>query len=417
MKVLWMTNAPSNATEEFGYNSFSGGWITALETIVQQSGEIDLGICFFYNGTEYRKLLKENVIYFGIPLISGNSIQRIIMRHKAKLVDEDPHYFHMVIDEFKPDIIHVFGTEKGYGKILMNRPEKVIFHIQGLVAPYAEVFFPPGFNRARLRKAAGLGIKIRGLTYIQNYRMLKRTGKREQLIIKQSNYFNGRTEWDKNYIKYLNPDATYFHCEEILRKEFYENQWIPPSELKSNDTLVIGSTINPNLYKGLDLIYKTLDLLKGKKIRWKVFGIREDDLLNQTVKKVLRIETNPTIEFFGQIHSQALVQELKTCHIFVHPSYIDNSPNSVCEAMMMGMPVLSSSVGGVNSLIEHKQTGFLFNPYDVYELAGLIIGIWDNYSNAERMGLNARRVALVRHNPEAILSDLKNIYTKVMQSK
>lgn len=412
-----MTNSPSNASAEFGYHCFGGGWITSLETLITESEEYELGICFFHNGSEYKKLVKNNVTYYGIPLKSGNIIRRIIIRHRAQLIDEDPYYFNLVIDEFKPDIIHVYGTEKGYGKILMNRKEKVIFHLQGLVAPYADVFFPPGFSKARLRKIAGPGIILRGLTYVHNYRMLWNTGKREQEIIKHWNYFNGRTEWDRNYIKLLNPAATYFHCEELLRKEFYENEWSPPSAGESLDDIVIGSTINPNLYKGLDLVYKVLYLLKGKKIRWKVFGIQENSRLNETIKKVLRISNGQSnIEFYGHINSQELIEQLRTCHIFVHPSYIDNSPNSVCEAMMLGMPVLSSSVGGVNSLIENKQTGFLFNPYDAYDLAGLINNIMMDYSKARQVALNARQVALKRHAPGNILSDLKNIYTKVLQS-
>lgn len=111
-----------------------------------------------------------------------------------------------------------------------------------------------------------------------------------------------------------------------------------------------------------------MNLIEGKNIHWKIFGISEEDSLNKIVKRVLKLNNKSrNIEFYGQTSTEELIKQLKTCHFFVHPSYIDNSPNSVCEAMILGMPVLSSSVGGVPSLIENKETGFLFNPYDKYD--------------------------------------------------
>ena len=46
-------------------------------------------------------------------------------------------------------------------------------------------------------------------------------------------------------------------------------------------------------------------------------------------------------------------------HIF-HSSYIENSPNSVGEAQMVGVPVVASRVGGTDSMVEHGKTGFMY---------------------------------------------------------
>jgi glycosyltransferase involved in cell wall biosynthesis len=411
MRILWFTNTPSNASLEFGYNTFGGGWISALETLVTETKMYEFGICFFYNGETYKKVRKSNIVYYGVPMKMGNAFKRIIKRQWALLYDEDQYFFDKIIDDFKPDLIHVFGTEMGYGKILMNKSEKVLFHLQGLVGPYADVYFPPGFNKFKILMKSKLSSIFRGITFIHNYRILKKRGIREQIIIKYWKYFTGRTEWDRNYIRLLNPNAHYFHCEELLRKEFFENEWIQPSKVDINEDIVIGSTINPNLYKGLDLVYKVMDLIRRNNIHWKIFGISEKDILNKTVKRVLRINNkSQNIKFYGQVSAEELIKQLKTCHFFVHPSYIDNSPNSVCEAMILGMPVLSSSVGGIKSLIANKETGFLFNPYDKYDLAGLLINLINNYEKAKQAGLNARLVALKRHSPDDIFSVLSNIY-------
>ena len=120
------------------------------------------------------------------------------------------------------------------------------------------------------------------------------------------------------------------------------------------------------------------------------------------------------IELYGKISSDLLIEQLNTCHLYVHPSYIENSPNSVCEAMLLGMPLLASSVGGTKTIVEHGKTGFLFNPYDKYDLAGWIIHLIQHYDQALKVGKNARQIALRRHSPESIISDLQRIYSTII---
>lgn len=417
MRVLWFTNTPAKASAEFGYKSFGGGWISSLESMVTLEKKHTLGICFFYNGKEFKKIEKESVTYYGIPYLTKGFISTLVSRHKGILNDTDIPFINEILNDFKPDIIHVFGTEQGYGKILVNKFEKVVFHLQGLIEPYAGVFYPNGFDKISVRKNSSIKDIVRGVTFYHRHLNMLSRAEREKEIIRNWKFFNGRTDYDRNYVKLLNPAATYFHCEELLREEFFKDKWTPPSEPFKSNTIVIGTTINPNIYKGLDLIYKAVKLLKNYNITWKIFGITEDRDVNTIVKKVLGIkQTYPAIKFYGPLDASTLITELKTCHFFVHPSYIDNSPNSVCEAMLLGMPVLSSSVGGVNSLITHKVSGYLFNPYDAYEVSGLLINLCSNYSQALAVAEKARLIASERHSPQHILNSLNNIYTSVYNS-
>jgi glycosyltransferase involved in cell wall biosynthesis len=418
MKVLWFTTTPSKAAKEFGSSYMGGGWISSLESLIVNEQRHEIGICFFYNGEVYKKLNKDGINYYGIPYKKENTLQRIINRQVADLNDTKSEYIDEVIADFKPDLVHVFGTEMGYGDLLINKFDKVLFHLQGLVAPYAEVYFPLGFNKNVVLKNSGLSTLIRGISFFHKYRIFEKRAEREVRIIKNWKYFTGRTDWDKNYTKLLNPEASYFHCEEALRSIFFTTEWQAPDNIVKDKTIIIGTTINPNIYKGLDLIYKVLDLLGNYKIHWKVFGLKEDDGLNKLVKRTLKIPLigKSTLKLYGPLAAPALLEELKTCHFFVHPSYIDNSPNSICEAMLLGMPVVSSAVGGVKSLITHNENGFLFNPYDKFDLAGLLVSLINNYDKAITAGQNARKTALKRHSPDEILSELNKIYTAVYNS-
>ena len=415
MRILWFTNTPSNASEEYNYKNFSGGWISSLESLITEDKRYNLGICFFYSGKSLKKTARGNVVYYGMPIRIGNSLNRIKTRQFAYLNDEDASFIDEVIADFKPDLIHVFGTERGYGKVLMNRSEKIVFNLQGLLGPITAVYFPLHFSRLKALVGSKLNSIVRGTTVFHDFKMLKKKAVREKMIIRNWHYFIGRTDWDRNYIGLINPEAKYFHCDEMLRKEFFSTAWIQPSGVSKSEEIIIGTTINTNLFKGIDLIYRVLELLPDYRIQWKVFGIKREDNINKMVCKVLKINpANINIDFHDQVGVDDLISQLKTCHFFVHPSYIDNSSNSVCEAMLLGMPVLTSSVGGLKTLVKDRETGFLFNPYDKYDLAGLLVALINDYEKALDAGAAARKIAANRHSSDAIMSRMDQIYRSIL---
>lgn len=414
MRILWFTNTPSRAAADFGYKSFGGGWISALETIVAAEGHNQLGICFFYDGSEYRRVEKNNVVYYGLPFQKENAINRVISRHKGHLNDDTSEFTDQVLQDFKPDLIHVFGTEAGYARLLKGKFSKVVFHLQGLVAPYSEVYFPPVLSPKQALYSGNWKDLLRGLTFHHQYRQFRQRAQRELETLRNWTYFTGRTHWDRNYALLINPNAQYFHCEELLRADFFEASWSAPAANPVTEKLVIGTTINPNIYKGLDLIYKVLPLLEQFNVEWKLFGIGENSELNRVIKNAMGIhQPVKGLHFCGPTGAANLIQELNGCHFFVHPSYIDNSPNSVCEAQLLGMPVISSAVGGVSSLITNNENGFLFNPQDRYDLAGLIAWLAHHYDLAIEAGRKARSTAQDRHDPKKLLNTLHAMYQTI----
>ena len=118
--------------------------------------------------------------------------------------DEDASlFFDTVIKDFQPDVIHVFGTEMSYGKILINKFDKVVFHLQGLVTPISKVYFPMGVSIKNILRFSQLKNILRGLTIYHFYLIVKQMGQREIEFVGQWKYFSGRTQWDQNFIKLL----------------------------------------------------------------------------------------------------------------------------------------------------------------------------------------------------------------------
>ena len=67
-----------------------------------------------------------------------------------------------------------------------------------------------------------------------------------------------------------------------------------------------------------------------------------------------------------------MARELTRSHAFVISSYIENSPNSLAEAMLVGMPCVASFVGGIPSMVDDGRTGLLYPVDDVALLAAQI---------------------------------------------
>src|SRR6185312_12951483 len=163
-----------------------------------------------------------------------------------------------------------------------------------------------------------------------------------------------------------------------------------------------------NIYKGLETILeckKILDKINSKcKILWKIAGISESDEIPYLVERKYKTSFKENdIYLSGPLQVKELLNELLKANVFIHPSHIDNSPNSVCEAMLLGMPVIATFAGGIPSIMENKKEGLLVQDGDPYALAGAIMELQENSSYANELGMNARAKARVRHNPQRII--------------
>ena len=88
--------------------------------------------------------------------------------------------------------------------------------------------------------------------------------------------------------------------------------------------------------------------------------------------------------------------------LLIHPSHIDNSPNSVGEAMASGLPFVASNVGGISSMIEHAVNGILVEPRNHRQLAEAVISLLHNEAERGRLAKKAKEVAREQHLPSRV---------------
>lgn len=421
MRILWLSmnsglyqdiNKP-NAS----YNG--GGWISSLQKLVEAAEENVLALAFISH-TPLKKIVQNRTVYYPIYEKASNKIQKIIQYHGGYKHINSKKYLSQindVIEDFKPDIIHLFGLENQLSSVLEQHKVPVVVHLQGLLAPYDNAFFPVDFNKSSFL----FPFTVREWIYRNGYIFAKNSihvrGKREYDLFKKMRYAMGRTEWDYQISQLLSKDSLYFHVDEILRDPFYLNagKW----ECPNTSEFKIVSTISNTIYKGLDLILKAACLLKKQtdiNFKWQVIGISNQDAIVRFFERKLKINSSEVgVEYLGVLKENDLCDALLDSHMYVHPSYIDNSPNSLCEAQLLGMPVIGTFVGGIPSLINHNETGILVPANAPFELAYYLKTCYIEKENMKRMGRMAYLTACQRHNKNRVLRSLLDTYLNVLQ--
>ncbi|MCQ2211185.1 MAG: glycosyltransferase [Paludibacteraceae bacterium] len=409
MKILLFTNTPSNyKKQKGGYNG--GGWISSFEKSLKGQSNIELAIAFQLQNEEF-KVEGENVVYYPISLKKVSFFSKIRSKflNPTLLYDRYVEECLKVVKDFQPDIIHVFGSESFFGQITNKVDIPVILHIQGILNPYFNAYLPPSVSWSTYIFKVG-SLRNIFIRMLEKRRWQKRIEYEARILRSMENY-TGRTVWDERIVKLYNPNCRYFHCDEILRDSFYEcsTRSIP-------EQLMIVTTISSPLYKGVDVLLKAAELLKVEyklQFIWKCFGNVDLNVIEMFSKK----STNLGVCFCGIADEQRLQKEELNATVFVHPSYIDNSPNSLCEAQILGCPVIAVNAGGVSSLVEDGKTGYLVPANDPYQIAYLIKELHENKHLNRSIGEAGRAAALKRHDRFEIISRTLDIYKELYNEK
>lgn len=414
MKILWLAPTPSLYKAENKYNSLynGGGWISSLEKLIYKTDNIDLAVGFFMENEPF-KSVQNNHTYYPIST-SKNKFDKVLNKlFFESATKKEVENIIKVIEDFKPDLIHIFGTEYSFGLISKLIKIPIVIHIQGILNPYDNAFFPPNDNLLKHFLSGNLKDFI---NVYRTKRSFSLGGKREVDVMENCPNYTGRTDWDFSVSRIYNKKSKYFHINEVLRDEFYETELAIKQSFEVGSKIKLITTISKVPYKAFDLILKTAKILKenvGLEFEWNVYGIQEYKYWEKKLKinaKDVNVNCN------GVVNAKELREKLISSDLYVHPSYIDNSPNSLCEAQILSVPIISTNVGGISSLITDNETGLLCPANDPYTLAYKISLLNENEILRKQLGEKGRAQAVERHNKETILQDIISMYNELSKS-
>jgi len=133
------------------------------------------------------------------------------------------------------------------------------------------------------------------------------------------------------------------------------------------------------------------------------------------VAEVLRlVDQLPGIEMLGFIGRDELAKHFERSSLLVLPTFEDNCPMVVLEAMAAGIPVAASRVGGVPDLITHEQDGLMFDPNHPDEMRSCLERLVREPETRSRFGAAGRSTALERFHPKVIAEEHLKIYREVL---
>jgi glycosyltransferase involved in cell wall biosynthesis len=321
-----------------------------------------------------------------------------------------------IVADYRPDLVHVHGTERFYGLIARAKLDvPIVVSIQGLVSQIRKFWFAGLNYRERLR-ALRLRDMIRLKGPVLEYRWWQTGASRESEIIRLNEYFIGRTEWDKAWVRAMNPGAMYYCCDEAIRQDFFDrDRSLADIERHS---LLFTSAMAP--LKGIPVLLDAAAILHRKypdlQVRLAGDWYPRSGWGRVITHKLRTLGLMECVTFTGPVDAPALAGLLLKAHVFVCPSWIENLSNSTAEAMLVGTPCVASFTGGLTTTLTHRETALMYPPGDSALLAASVERIFDDDALALRLTSAAKSVALRRHEPQRIVTTQLDIYRAIISS-
>lgn len=420
MRILWLTNhvMPDLARTLNEVPSPRGGWMPALAEAIVEQGGVDLAVATLVKGQDFFRIDAGDICYYALPMPAANL-------NRGHLPESMISEYQRVVDEFRPDVIHIHGTEYFQG-LLTGRGHlncATVISIQGIIDACRKYYWGGiPFKTLLATRTLRDWIRLDGL--IEQKKKWSDRAKWEREVFRSNAAFTGRTLWDRAQTRKLNPGARYYHCDELLRQPFHEAQW----DIKNvNRHSIFVSGANYPL-KGFHILVKAVALLVDEfpdvRIRTplaqfypklsrtgRIFKNMRATGYARYLTGLIRAEgLEDRVVSFPSLNADGMVKELLTAHVFALPSTIENSPNSLCEAMLVGTPSVASFVGGVPSLAEDGISTLFFPRGDEVLLAEQIRRIFRDDDLACNLSVQARKVASARHSRERVARDMLEIY-------
>jgi len=413
MKLMWVCNMMPGAVQERVHGKAgSANWLDhALSDLRKEEHAIRV-LC---RGGGQAGVLDESCSFASFK-----------DREPWRYLPQVEEFFLRELETWQPDVIHIWGTEYAHTLAMVNAAEKagvlsrVVISIQGLCSVYAG-HYAEGVPHAIQRRYTLRDLLRRDNIACQQRRFAQR-GDLEVCALKKVSHIIGRTDWDKACTYALNPGATYHYCSETLREPFYEGAW--DYEKCQKHRIFVSSCVYP--VKGFHYMLEAMaQVVKHYPdttlaVPGKSFldlspkaRLRQDSYHKYLAHLVHRFGLQNRIEFLGKLSPEGMKEQYLLANVFCMPSTIENSPNSLGEAMVLGTPCISADVGGVTNMMTHGKEGYVYQSTAPYMLAHYILDVFGRGQEAATMGRAASAHAGKTHDPQQNLLDLLTIYHRI----
>ena len=415
MKVLWVSNSPIGPAANIWGNNYcgsSGGWIQTEYDCLDKDNIDMFFLCTLPSIKEFEVIKKTNNIgtaYFvHAPRISSGIA---VYRRKQLLIQK-------IIDEVEPDIIHIWGTEtwlsNSVAKVSTNA-KKIIF-IQGLIGVHQRYLGGYFKNNVRNREFAS---SLSLMSVVKN--CIRNRGFRKQADIEINTIDLCRnviidSQFAQAYCESISENVCCYKHFLKPNNVFYQSEWSYDECEKKSIFTIYGS----NSEKGTHNLLYAIAILKKRIPDIKVYipGIYNLDNNRNLVKThnnpyqnllfdiIQSFSLQNNVVFTGKLNPSQMAEMMKKCNIFVNTSCMEVHALSLREAMVIGMPCITSQCGSVSEYVINGENGLIYR-YEEYEtLAYLICKLLYNVTIAENISREAKKAFRIVNHTDLSINEI-----------
>ncbi|MGN0201734.1 MAG: glycosyltransferase family 4 protein [Candidatus Cryptobacteroides sp.] len=408
MVVLWVVNdtlpeARYLLSGERTEIKTTGGWVYGYARALLDHQELSLSIASVDASVKELTVLKgERITYYLVPCTKS----------KTAYDKKQEKYWRRIGEMAAPDVVHIHGTEYAHSlaSLRVFGPEKTLVSIQGLKSASWE-YYNQGLSPAELRKAWTFRDLLKG-NMLHEQKAFRKSGELEEELLRECRHVIGRTSWDRARVKAINPGLHYHFCNEVLRPEFYDgSRWTyegcrPHSIFLSQSGYAIKGL--HQVLRAMPLVLREYPDATVRVAGWDICAAPWYRIhgYGKFIKGLAASNgVSDALTFTGYLNAEEIKQEYLRANLFVCPSSIENSPNSLGEAQILGVPCLASYVGGVMDMMKGDEE----NLYRFEEVPVLAEKICRVFADGERQ-TDLREAAALRHDPVRNSEQLMSIY-------
>lgn len=418
MKVLWVSLVEfPPLCEKLGKLAPAHcGWLySSAKALLQNMPDCKLGVIVYSYGKMFEEYEVDGITYYMVP-----------SKNMSKTDNGQVNFCREALKRFSPNLIHIHGTEHSLAKAVCMANEgkvKTVANIQGLAGPYTR-YADGGLSLwDKLTNITPLDF-YRGTFLLNAKRSFRHRTECEKYVITHITDIIGRTQWDHDHALTVNPNIQYHFMNETLRDSFYDKPSWSYGKCRKHSIFVSNSG---SALKGAHQMLKALPIILrhypdtvvnfcGSSVMnndWKtLIKFQGYHLYLRRLVKKLGLEKH--VNFLGNLSEQQMKQAFLDAHVYVMPSAIENSPNSLCEAQILGAPVVASYCGGTPTLVEDGRTGYLYRYEEIEMLAQRVMSLFasDDFSV---LSANEKEAAKARHDRTTNANRLIEIYTTILK--
>lgn len=416
MKILWLTNfIPEDLAVALKLPcTVKEGWVTGCYRAIKAHPEKHVSVSFAAPGPVntseelFRKATFGSVEGY---LFSEDTVNPEIYDPNLKNVMK------AILKAAKPDVVHIFGTEFAHARSMAEATKEMsiptMVGLQGICKEIADHYLD-GLSESVCKKKTFRDI-VRKDDLLKQQQKFYDRAVNERETLKKVGHVAGRTRFDEKYTIEVNPHAKYHVLNETLRPQYYKGTWDPKNAKPHSIFLSQGNYPVKGLHYVLEAMPKLMKYFPDITV-----DIAGDDITRYgTLKEKIKISgygkylhdltKDAPIRFLGKLTAEEMKEAYLTHSLFLCPSTVENSPNSLGEAMILGVPCVAAQVGGIPSVFEDGFDGIMYGAGNVEGLVKAVTRMWTEGKELKYSD-HAKEHARETHNPEANLNRLLEIY-------